>query len=234
MRVRNASGTECWLCGHLSCGPSASTVVTVTQLAYAVFSDDFNDCSRDSSKWNAGSVVGQYLVGAAGYDTTIPVSETSGRLQISPRTGVDGDHYAGYVSAATYDFSGMAAAVEVPQAATGAADTILAVVRDSQNFAFIVVEEGMLYFDRCTAGSRSISGIPYSATNHRWWRLRHDVATNRIHFETSANGTSWTSQRNDAVSFPISALRMEISAGTGTVVPATLSAQFDNFSLTRP
>lgn len=142
--------------------------------------------------------------------------------------------YAGYVSAAAYDFTGMAAAVEVPQAATGAADTILAVVKDSQNFAFIVVEEGMLYFDRCTAGARSISGIPYSATDHRWWRLRHDAATNRIHFETSLNGISWTSQRNDGVSFPISALRMEISAGTGTVVPSTVPAQFDNFSLTRP
>lgn len=213
---------------------SASTTVTVTQPATASLSDDFSDGTRDASKWNAGTVVGQYLIGAAGYDTAIPVSETTGRLQISPRTGVDGDHYGGYISAATFDFTGMAAAVEVPQAATGGADTILAVVKDSQNFAFIVVEDGMLYFDRCTAGARTVSGIPYSATLHRWWRIRHDGATNRLHFEVSSNGTAWTSQRNDAVSFAVSALRMEISAGTGTTVASTLSAQFDNFSLVRP
>ena len=213
---------------------SASAVVTITQPATALLSDDFNDGTRDASKWNAGSIVGQYLVGAAGYDTSIPVVETAGRLEISPRTGVAGDHYAGYISAATFDFTGLAATVEVPQAATGAADTILAVVKDSQNFAFIVVEDGMLYFDRCTAGARAVSGIPYSATNHRWWRIRHDSATNRLHFEVSGNGTSWTSQRNDAVSFAVSSLRMEISAGTGTTVASTLSAQFDNFSLVRP
>ncbi len=213
---------------------SASAVVTVTQPAAASLSDDFNDGTRDGSKWNAGTVVGQYLIGAAGYDTAIPVSETTGRLQISPRTGVAGDHYAGYLSAATFDFTGMAAAVEVPQAATGGADTILAVVKDSQNFAFIVVEDGMLYFDRCTDGARTISGIPYSPTNHRWWRIRHDAATNRLHFEVSGNGTSWTSQRNDAVSFAVSALRMELSAGTFGPVASTVPAQFDNFSLVRP
>ena len=213
---------------------TASSTVTVTAPVASLLSDDFNDAIRDATKWTPGSLIGQYL-GAAGYDPTLPVAETAaGRLQITPRTGIAGDHYAGYLTAAAFNFTGLAAAVEVPQASTNSADTILAVAKDSQNFAFIVVEDGVLYFDRCTAGNRTVSGIPYSATTHRWWRIRHDATTNRLHFETSANRTTWTSHRNDAITFPITALRIELSAGTFDTIATTVPAQFDNFTLARP
>jgi PKD repeat protein len=212
---------------------TAAVAATVEAAPVARLTDDFNDNTRDVVKWNVGTLIGQHL-SPAGFDAAIPVQEAGGRLQITPRTGLTGDHYAGYASAATFNFTGLAASVEVVQASTGDADTILAIALDPQNFAFIVMEGGYLYFDQCAAGSRSVSGVPFSAANHRWWRLRHDTATNSLHFETSPDGTSWTSRRADASRFSLIGIRAELSAGTGGAVSATSPALFDNFTLAAP
>ncbi|MEQ1859335.1 MAG: PA14 domain-containing protein [Chthoniobacteraceae bacterium] len=212
---------------------SATTTSTVTGAPAVALTDDFNDNVRDPAKWNIGTLIGQF-VSAAGFDPAVPVQETGGRLQITPRTGVGGDHYSGYLSAAAFNFTGLAAKVEVPQATTNGADTIFAIAQDSRNFVFIVVEAGTLYFDRCVAGVRQVSGIPYNAATHRWWRLRHDPAGNRVHFETSADGASWTSHRNDTPGFALTGVRVELSAGTFGSIANTLTATFDNFTLSAP
>ena len=46
-----------------------------------------------------------------------------------------------------------------------------------------------------------------------WMRIRHSSATNLIYYETSTNGTTWTSIYSIAPWFDITALKVEVAAG---------------------
>ena len=75
-------------------------------------SDDFNDNSLDTTKWNANSLFSGYI------DLNIPTSETGQRLEIGPLlTNVPDSHYRGIRSVNTYNFSGAYSYVELVQAA---------------------------------------------------------------------------------------------------------------------
>jgi hypothetical protein len=80
-------------------------------------------------------------------------------------------------------------------------------------------------------GIRSTSSVTFNATQHRFWRIRHDQSTDSILFETSTNGQAWTVRRTVARQLPITSLRAEISAGTWQAVGAPGTAIFDNFRL---
>ena len=215
--------------------PPAPTPTPTTPATALVFGDDFNDNARDASKWAVGTITGGINVGAAGFDSAIPVLERNSRLEITPRAGVTSDHYAGYVSAAAWDMTGASASVEVPQVAQGGTtDTELAACIDFQNFYMIVEEGGVLYFEEIVAGARSSASTPYDPVRHRFWRIRHDASADAINFETSADGLAWVAQRTLARRLPVGALKLELSAGTWRSEASTTSAFFDNFRLDAP
>src|SRR5215216_2568613 len=63
-------------------------------------SDDFNDNSLDTAKWNANSLFSGYI------DLNIQISETGQRLEIGPLLSNTTDsHYRGIRSVNTYNFS---------------------------------------------------------------------------------------------------------------------------------
>jgi len=159
------------------------------------------------------------------------VLERNQRLEISPRSNVSGDHYNGYVFANAWNMTNMRATVEVLQATAGSADTNLAVCVDSRNFYMISVESGQLRFEQIVNGSRSTVSIAFNATTHRFWRIRHDPASDSIVFETSSDGQTWAVRRSDARQLPITSLRAEISAGTWEALGSAGMAVFDNFRL---
>jgi hypothetical protein len=198
------------------------------------FSDDFNDNTRDSSKWNFGTVQGAIYSGPAAWDSTIPALERNQRLEVSPRANISGDHYNGYISAAKWDLTNGNASVEVLQVASGGtADTQLAVCIDSQNFYMIVCEGGQLYFQAVVAGARTSTNIVYSPAPHRFWRIRHTTTNDSVYFETSADGQSWNVQRTVTRQLNVTAMTFEISAGSYEAVAAPGTAIFDNFKLER-
>jgi hypothetical protein len=152
-------------------------------------------------------------------------------LEISPRVNVTSDHYNGYVFANAWNMTNMRATVEVVQATTNSADTNLAVCIDSRNFYMISVESGQIRFEQVVVGSRSTVSIAFNASQHRFWRIRHDPTSDSIVFGTSNDGLTWTSRRTVARQLPINALRAEISAGTWEALSAPGMAVFDNFRL---
>jgi hypothetical protein len=95
----------------------------------------------------------------------------------------------------------------------------------------ISVENGQLRFEQVMGGSRTSTVIAYNASQHRFWRIRHDATADAIVFETSSDGQTWTVQRTSARQLAITAMRAEISAGTWQAMSAPGMAVFDNFKL---
>ena len=197
-----------------------------------LLADDFNDNTRDASKWTLGALFAQIDSGAAAFDSAISVLEQNGRIEIQPRVNTAGDHYSGYLSAASYDFSNSTAAIGVVQTANGDSDTYLAVSKDARNFLAMIVEGGVLYTDRVANGERHVSSHAYSSTQARYWRIRHSLP-NTVSYDISADAVTWQTLRSEAIGFDATNVRVEFGAGTAIKMTSPGLAIFDNFTLTR-
>src|SRR5882724_2351777 len=198
-----------------------------TNAATTILSDNFDDGTRDTSKWN----LGLFSRSSSNLDPQINVAEQNGALAITPRAGMSGSHYDGYVSVSTWNMTGALAAVQVVQKAGGNTATIFSVGTDSSNWYSFRAKGSSLYLECRKAGTTSSVSISYSATQHRFWRIRHDSATDSIVFETSADGATWVARRTVARQIAITAVKVELVAGTGEAVSAPGNALFDNFHL---
>lgn len=204
---------------------SNTAQATTQSSSSALFSDDYNDGVRDTAKWDLGLLSRSSTL----FDPAIQVTEQNGRLTIAPRSGVTGDRYAGYVSAATWNMAGGIATVEVAQKAADKAVTLFSFGNDRNNWFGFRAKGNTLYLERRAAGTTTSMTLDYNAAAHRFWRFRHDAASDTVNFETSPDGTIWTTQRSLPRQFVITAVKFELVAGTGESVAAPGSALFDNF-----
>jgi hypothetical protein len=123
------------------------------------------------------------------------------------------------------------ARVEVLQVTGGSADTIFAVGADSDNWYGFVVEGGKLYLQSKVGGRKNSIDIPYSATRHRFWRLRHEASENQMLWETSADGQTWETLRKLTPQIPLAGLHVYLGAGTYLSETNPGAAAFDNFRM---
>jgi hypothetical protein len=190
------------------------------------FRDDFDDNARDAAKWKAGTMVAP-LPGS--WDEQVTAVERQGRLEVTPRASRAGAHYNGYLSTSTWGATDARARVEVPQVTKGAAETVFTLARDATNWVRFVAQAGQLLF-KTKVGSSETS-VAYDATAQRWWSLRHDRASDELSFETSPDGRAWTRRRVVARPFPLTAITVELGAGSSASVADPGAAFFDNFTL---
>jgi hypothetical protein len=202
----------------------AGTTPTIT----VPFADDFNDNSMDANKWSLGAIEATLGVGSGAWDPNVTVVEQNQELEITPLTRMTGSHYNGYVSLATLDLTNASASVEVIQAATGNADTYLALCIDGQNHYKIEKEGSLLYFTQVLAGVTTESYTSYSPVDHRFWRIRHIYSTDSLVFETSADGQVWSMRDSLVRKISVKALKLEIGAGTNQSERTPGTAIFDN------
>ena len=191
------------------------------------FTDDFTVTAMDPV-WSVNSL--NYI----GSDALVTVTESGGQLRIQPRSGVAVDAYNGYSTVATYDLTGGSASVQVVQVSSvaSAANTSLILSLNAANWFGFTQEANTLYMQALTGGVMSETSIPYTNATHRWWKIRHVPASNTITWETSTNGTTWTPRRTGVTpGFAITALSLEISAGTYTSVTTPTVAIFDDVTL---
>ena len=188
------------------------------------FNDDFNDNARDTSKWAIATLHDNR------FSSQVQVAEQSQQLRITTPVGVTG--YGGYVTASSWNFTNASTSIEVVQTVGSSNDMVFALGLDSDNRCRFVVEDGFLYFQFKAGGNSDNSlGIPYDATQHRFWRFRHQQMTEEIVFETSSNGVNWSVRRTIANPFPSTSLKIELNSGSyrqGGSLTAT-TAIFDNF-----
>jgi len=164
------------------------------------------------------------------FDSTIDVTEQNGRLSVTPRASVTGDHYSGYVSIMDWNMSGGAATVEVVQKAADKSATLFSFGTDRNNWFGFRAKGSTLYLESRVNGTTTSVSLSYNATAQRFWRFRHDPGTDTVNFETSSDGVSWTALRTVPRTFSITSVKFEIVAGTGESVAAPGAALFDNFN----
>ena len=190
---------------------------TPNRLAYTgiTVSDDFNDNTADTTKWNVAVPAGGTVV------------EQGGRLEVTPPASTTG--YGGYYSATTVDLTDSRVSVEVTPGNAGGygAETYLSLA-EGNSYVLFATGGGNLLFQTAAAGAMTRTYIPYSPTLHRFWRLRHVRATDQIHWETSPDGVTWTVQRTVARQFPITNLQTQLQAGKYTATTPGGTTIYDN------
>jgi len=205
----------------------ARPVVTAPPLT-VTFSDNFNDNAMDGSKWKLGIISPPGGPGA--WDTHVSAVEQNQQLKITPIKS-NGSHYNGYVSVSPLNLTNAAASVEVVQTTDGDADTYLAVCVDSQNYYRIQKEGSLLHFAAVVAGATTETTLTYVPAVQHFWRIRHIQSTDSVVFETSPDGDVWTLRNSVPRQLSVTAMNLELGAGTNLSIANTGNAIFDNVQI---
>lgn len=204
-----------------------------------LLADDFNDGSLDTTKWRANDLFSGFT------DTTVALSETQA-FAIGPlKQNTDGSHYNGIRSIAAFDFTGGYAYVQLVQSANPltSGDAFYTLGRDVDNCYRMYVSAGVLTLQKKIGGGKTtMLTVTYNATNHAFWRIRHDAISGQVVFETApANAGApgaWTqlyAEPWNTSAVPLTSVLVELKGGTwrsevsnpGTVI-------FDNFKAAKP
>ena len=221
--------------GAAGAAPDMSEFFSSSPSEVVLLADDFSQSSIDTTKWSTNNLFSGFT------DPSVAVNDVNQQLQIGPlKQNATGSHYNGLRSVNTYDFTGAYCYVELPSPPPSgtAADAMLAVGTDVNNYYRIYVESGNLICQRRAGGAKAVLSVTsYNPSSERFIRIRHDVASGNAVFEVAGDAGSgspgpWTLIYNEAWNPSISLMGtiFEIKAGTWqaeTQAPGTVI--FDNF-----
>jgi hypothetical protein len=178
--------------------------------------DTFNDNSIDPALWSA-------------YGGTREVNQ---RIEIRVPGSASGSNYAGALTVATYDLTGSEIRVELvqPFSARIAGEAYLQASASAGNVVAVTVSEGKLIAVQGVGGTFThLATERYEPARHRWLRLRERGGT--TYWETSPDGCEWELLHSKANPVTLTAVTLDIGAGTwqGTAAPGVVV--FDNFNV---
>ncbi|HLM58800.1 MAG TPA: hypothetical protein VK422_22040 [Pyrinomonadaceae bacterium] len=206
---------------------SDSTATPQPPEAGKSFGDDFDNPAPAPERWRLGTL-STPLPGSM--DTTMVVAERNARLEIDTKSG-SGRRYYGYLSAVTWNMTNARASVkaaQVSQTAANLAEAVFTISADTNNWYRFIARAGKLAFQRRLSGADDQVEINYDVSQHLFWRFRHDRQRDEVVFETRGDNTAWTRQRALRRQFPITAMTVELGAGTSQSTPVQTIA-FDDF-----
>lgn len=193
--------------------------------------DNFNDGSINAAIWDVQNLF-------SGTETSaVTVSETT-RLEIALVNNGASTQYNGVTTKSTRNFANGEVSVELVQAPnTAAVDAygMLTIGTSSTAFYRWWVAGGQLVGEmNVGAGKVRTVTLTYSPTTHRFLRIRHDSATNRVFWGTRSAAGTWQEHYNEtwAATVPLDIL-FELKGGTsaGQVNPGMVI--WDNFDAHR-
>lgn len=184
------------------------------------FSDDFDD-GVESRAWT---------VREWGHPADCNVVEQNGQLELY-HSGIDWEG-CGTRLAPAYDLTDTSATIEVTDL-PGATDPELYVwfmlAWDSGYAVELEVHDGVL---RCNTyiddNASTPAALPYVPADHRHWRLREQGG--QTYWETSPDGSAWTTHLQMANPVPVTALDVELGMYCDDSCTPT-TATFDNYNL---
>lgn len=88
-----------------------------------------------------------------------------------------------------------------------------------QNYLSMWKTGTLVHMASVVAGVVSDATVTYDAVNHAYWRIRQASGTNQVFFETSVNGSTWTTRRTITTPFAVTAVGLQIWAGNSTDPP---------------
>jgi hypothetical protein len=144
------------------------------------------------------------------------VGEVSGRLRISLAAGIDGQHYAGYLSAYG-DARGQrvfAALATAPNPASGAQGFLKLEGKTGGllDGASLIVEGGTLYALTNGPGGSSSSSRPYQPDQHRYLAIVEQSGS--VTFQSSPDGATWADLDTAPAPLPWDGVRLVLGGGT--------------------
>ncbi|HEX8150503.1 MAG TPA: PKD domain-containing protein [Pyrinomonadaceae bacterium] len=201
---------------------SSADDLTVTVLPVAktlcMEGDDFDDGIMDPSKWFLSD------------NNAATVSEQGGRLTITPPANAVA--YNGYIAANACDMTNRRVSVEMLEVTANpcGVETYFWLQPLQEPNSFILISKGCnaTVFWYTPKGSRTPLQIVYNSVQHRFWRVGHDAATNRVNFETSPDRVHWTVQRSELSTIPLTQIRVQLVTGTYLEMGAPGRAVYDN------
>lgn len=184
-------------------------------------SDDFNDNSLDSTKWN---------INAPGSPAVVSEQGQVIQIALPPNTAT----YNGIGSKTTHDMRDKTMEVEVVQAPShaGWVEHSIQVALDGSNYYLVGAGSGSIVFRSVVNGVQDQSQLNYDPVAFRFWGIRHDQASNKISLQTSPDGVTWTTRKRMTAGFSLSAVYFYVYAGawgTGNSNPGV--AKYDNFQV---
>jgi hypothetical protein len=205
-------------------------------LAAPIVSDDFNDNSLDTSKWDSSNLFSGFT------NSNVPIAETSQRLEIGPLLqNVAGSSYRGVRTVNSYNFSDAYSFVELVQAAASntSGDAMFTIGNDVNAYYRMYVSAGNLIGQRKIGATKTtLFTTTYNAVNHRFLRIRHDAATGNVTLDAAPGSAgvpgTWVQQFTETwnSSISTSAIIFELKGGTFQVeANAPGKVIFDNFEV---
>jgi hypothetical protein len=192
-------------------------------LAFAAvtLSDDFNDNARDAKKWNT----------LATPDFT--VAEQNGRLEITP--AATSTNYDGYWAATNIDLTDARISVEGASVPTLPNYGSYLVLSDGVNYLLFGVG-GMynnLVMQQSVGGVLAQATVNYDATQHRFWRIRHNRAADTINWEASPDGVTWTTLHSAPRGFALTSLQTALMVRQYAPTSPAATTIYDNLRIER-
>lgn len=190
--------------------------------AIDTFSDDFNDNSIDSTKWN------QYTASGG------TITETSSLMQYSLQNSTLGS-WAGIHSKAQYNLTGKRVFIKMPDATGGGSWLDLTLSLEQlpvvDNFFSIGVNTatGSLEAVKEVGGTDTVlASTTYNSTTHAYIALRESSGT--TYFEYSSDGVSWSTLHSVSNIFPVTNLYVVLDDYENTSSTGNIH-QFDEFNI---
>jgi hypothetical protein len=137
----------------------------------------------------------------------------------------------GAVLAHGYDLTGDSITVEVPSISDEDDFwTWLSLGHSDGYYAEIEVYQGQIRsLYAINHNEFLMASVPYDPAVHRWWRMREQAG--QMLWQTSPDGTIWSTAVQLPNPFPVTALDVELGVGCGSQCATPPSASFDNYNL---
>src|ERR1043165_2200470 len=94
----------------------------------------------------------------------------------------------------------------------------------------IAVDHGSLYYGVSIGNNESSNELPYVPNDHRGFRMTHDPVGDVVHMYVRNSVGDWTLLGSVPAGIPMTALSVELAAGSYTQVASDGVARFDNFA----
>lgn len=162
------------------------------------------------------------------------VAETSGQLRITLPSNTAGTHSAGILSNSRYDLTGDSFTVNIDtMVATGVAATATwTLLNDNNNRLLWRQVSGTLTAETMINGVTTVRyTVAWNASTYKYLRIRE--SSGNVLWESSNNGTSWTTRATVAAPFAITDLQVMFNAQCGNV-SSPGSFRIEDVNLIRP
>ena len=180
---------------------------------FSTFSDNFNDNSRDGSKW--------YEFGN--------VAETNQGLKITSSTTTN--EYGGYESVNTYDLTNSYVLVQLKDAGVRTVtshEIQLLAFKPWQSIFWLLTGTTLAAYQQISGVNTQLWSTTYNSATHQWLRLRESVG--RTYWDYSADGLTWTNAYNQVDTISVTNLQVNLAAGTWQTESTQVVVVFDNFN----